>query len=164
MRMTTANGTMINRSWLLALLLAFAVPVVGQEVTEERFRLFTECAPLRVNVVVVAGDPESDEIGLSEDRVRRMAESRLRAARLYNAEADAFVRLYAVYGGFPELVGLEFWKRLFDPISEEWAFLQVYRPEQYGNDEDAGFFMQSLSEMLDAFIGDYLRVNGEWCD
>ncbi len=93
-----------------------------------------------------------------------MAESRLRAARLYDAEGDAVVRLYAIYGGFPETAGLDFWKMLFDPISGESAFLPVYEPERYGSGEDAGFFMQSLSEMLDAFIGDYLRVNGEWCD
>ena len=44
------------------------------------------------------------------------------------------------------------------------AVLKVYAPQRYGRSEDAGFFMQSLSEMLDAFIGDYLRVNAEWCD
>ena len=153
-----------NRLWLAVLVLVSAGHAGGQEVTEERFRLFTECAPLRLNVAVATGDPESDGIGLTEDRVRRMAESRLRAARLYDAEGDTVVRLYAVYGAFPETVGLDFWKRLFDPISGESAFLQVYGPERYGSGEDAEFFMQSLSEMLDSFIGDYLRVNGEWCD
>ena len=155
---------MTNRLWLAVLVLASAGHAGGQEVTEERFRLFTECAPLRLNVAVAPADPDSDGIGLTEDRVRRMAESRLRAARLYDAEGEAVVRLYAIYSGFPQVLGLDFWKTLFDPISEEWGVLKVYEPQRYGRSEDAGFFMQSLSEMLDAFIDDYLRVNGEWCD
>ena len=47
----------------------------------DRFQLFTRCEEVVLSSVGVSGD-KAEEIGLTEERIRAMAESRLRVARL----------------------------------------------------------------------------------
>ena len=60
---------MSDRLWKLAfLVVAFAVPADGQVVTGyERFKLFTECAPVQV-IAPISGE-EAEEIGLTQNRI-----------------------------------------------------------------------------------------------
>ena len=74
----------------VGLTFALALPLDGQEVTDrERFELFTECAP--VNMIAPITGEEAEEIGLTEDRIRTMAESRLRAAGLWSEKLSTYL-------------------------------------------------------------------------
>lgn len=154
---------------LAVLLLAPAVSVEGQETTIpdriDRFDLFTECAP--VELVLSVFDDEDDPVGLTEDRVRTMAESRLRAARLYDAGlSDA--RLSLVVTVFRNVfLNAEIHKTRLDPFTGDalpTGRIPVPRGGRHGGGATAAnFIMQLLTERVDALIGDYLRVNEGYC-
>ncbi|MDE2772839.1 MAG: hypothetical protein OXI46_03910 [Gemmatimonadota bacterium] len=172
---------------LLALLLLIALPVKGQGF--DRFRLFNECAPvdLRGDLYMVG-----DEV---EERIQAMAETRLRAARLYGpldllSPADRRptqdLRLSSALRSWTP--DLDVFAAPEGPDSSvetatdlrEWIFVLEFRkwvrhPDFPGG---AGFFgtwaalrygaigsaEQAASELMDTFILEYLRVNGESCD
>lgn len=72
----------LTRISLAIAFLALGSALAAQDASEyERFQLFTGCAPLEL-AVTVDGE-EAEEIQLTEDRIRTMAESRLRAARIW---------------------------------------------------------------------------------
>ena len=110
---------------LAALLLASAAPATGQEPTSDvvdQTYFWTACAPLALRVAVQ--DDDDDPIGLTEDRVRTMAESRLRAARLYTPLSPSLVdaRLYTPLS--PGLVDA----RLYTPLSPGLVDARLYTP------------------------------------
>ena len=59
-------------------------PLERARAAVERFKLFTGCAQVRLTVAL-SGET-GEKIGLTEERVRTLVESRLRAARLYLSE------------------------------------------------------------------------------
>ena len=133
-----------------------------------RFELFTECAAV-FPIVFVQGD-EAEEFGLTEERVRTMAESRLRAARLYGdgasrSDAALDVSIRTLDGGVAYTISIRLAKvSLYDPASGELGSLVTWERNAFGqHSRDASFIMQGLSEMLDAFILEYLRVNEGHC-
>ena len=162
---------MNNRLWLTLLVLPLALPVDGQEeVSEyERFHFFTECAPMYLMLSV--RDADEELVGL-EDRVRTMVASRLRAARLYTPtllleEEEAFldVDIVVFRGAYAYTVMLMKWRS--DPLLGDSGLTTGPRglfPSIGIHGGHATFIMQGVSERVDAIIGDYLRVNGGWCD
>ena len=135
----------------------------GQEgFDRDRFELFTECAP--VGLFVTVEGSQAEEMGLTEERVRTMAESRLRGARLYTSAPPYFqVNIGTLDNGPAYMMSAYLWKRLRDMNGYEAVMPAWYRAT-FGTDSgDAGFLMQSLSEMLDRFIAEYLRVNEDHC-
>ena len=131
----------------------------------DRFRLFTGCVPLGINVYM-QGD-QADEIELTEERVRTVAESRLRAARLYDSRDGVpylAVTILTLDDGPAFVTRIQLAKWLRDDISglERGSFM--WERLFYGtHGGDAGFIMQGLSEDLDGFILEYLRVNEGYC-
>ena len=136
----------------------------------ERFEYFTECAPLGLGVLV--SGPET--VGLTEDRVRTMAESRLRAARLYAPElpgAFAVLSLLVFVSGPLAVFGMAAYtaliaKRRFDPITEGTSATATVDvgllPRVLAHTSDANgadSIMKSPTERADALVADYLRVN-----
>ena len=161
--------------WVAVAGLALAVPLEGQEVTaSDRFGLFTECAPIFASGVI--NGEEAEEIGLTRDRIDTMAESRLRAARLWT---DSYLGLslpspppqlsigVAVFeGAFAYKMSLS---RLVDGFGSGTGFATTWKqptaawPAIGTHSGDASFIMQQLSEEIDAFILAYLRVNEGSC-
>ena len=131
----------------------------------ERFELFTRCQPLGITLFV-QGD-QADEIDLTEERVRTMVESRLRAARLY-ASGDGVpflaVNILTLDDGpaFVRHIRLLKWNR--DDMTGLERGSVTWESLGFGtHGRDAGFIMQGLSEDLDRFILEYLRVNEGFC-
>ncbi len=160
----------------LTLVLALAAPLAGQTDSgasdKERFDLLTKCQPLLL-AVSVTGD-EASKIRLTRLRVRTMAESRLRAARIYNGLTEAgapvgapalSVRVDTLDDGPPVVsFGVSLVKDLDDPVTGLRWGVHTWERSHYGvHGGDAGFVMQALSETLDRFILEYLRVNEAWC-
>ena len=112
------------------------------------------------------------EIGLTEERIQTIAESRLRAARLYHdsglaavlrADHYLYVNVLVVGNAFSFNVGYR--KKLHDEKSGMSNFAQTWSTGGAGtHGRDAGYILQSLSENMDMFIVEYLRVNEDACN
>lgn len=162
--------SLIERLSPALLLLAPALPAEGQELQQdlERFRFFTECAPESLSVIV--GDDDDEPIGLTEDRVRTMAESRLRAARLYAPEirgsvATLDLTVVVFRNAYAYNAGIA--KRRPDPFATGTSPTRIpLNPDigtHGGGATGANFIVQNLTETVDRLISDYPRVNGEYC-
>ena len=157
--------------------LALAVPLAGQVddndraepnpwaefVTElERFQLFTECAPVYA-AGLVSGD-EAEDMGLTKERVWTMVENRLRAARLYDSRGGILLEMFIETHGAAFDVSLKLLKFLDDPRSGVESSAPTWSYHTFGTyGGDTGFIMQIVSEALDGFILNYLRVNEGYC-
>lgn len=159
----------MHRFCVVALLvLAPAAPAAAQDDHTAEFELFNDCNPMNL---VVEGLPEgAEEIDLTKNRLQTQAESRLRAARLYDDEEKThylYVRVQV-----DALVGLglgtyaievSYNKFLFDPVSRRAGYATTWRVGSTGRG-DAPYIRQHVSEYLDEFILGYLRVNEDACD
>ena len=104
------------------------------------------------------------DIGLTSERVQTIAESRLRAARLYDADSlfNLHVRVSVLSRVF--FIEVAFNKVLFDVASATIFEASTWEQGSIGRSGDPGFILQGLSELLDRFILDYLRVNEDACN
>ena len=131
----------------------------------DRFELFTGCKSLNI-AVYVEGD-EAGEIDLTEERVRTMVESRLRAARLYGSHDGVpflGVRVSTLDDGPAFVQSIQLWKWSRDDMTGLESGSVRWQRFSFGtHGGDAGFIMQGLSEALDGFILEYLRVNEGFC-
>ena len=159
---------MTTNKLLFTLALALAVwpgDATTQELSDyDRFKLFNECGPMDL-AVEDYGDAGWADIGLTVDRIQTMAESRLRAARLYDVTAFPilYVNVNVVTRGFS--LGVEYRKVVYDRVSGETNYATTWESGSVGTHSgDAGFILQGLSEYLDRFILEYLRVNEDACD
>ena len=131
----------------------------------ERFQLFNFCLPMALIVEELSDG--AAEIELTEERIQTMAESRLRAARLFTstttpADTYLYVRVTVVGGAFS--MRLEFKKRVSDSLSGESFFAGTWDSGATGtHGRDANYILQGLSEWLDGFVLEYLRVNEAAC-
>ena len=167
------------RFLLLAILLP--LPLVAESVAEgeipcsstksECFNLFFMCQSLPLAIEPFTND-DAAEIGLTEERIQTIAESRLRAARLYqdggifavlSADHYLYVNVLVVGDAFGCTVG--YYKRLHDEKSGTSHFAQTWYTGRIGtHGRDAGYILQLFSEQVDKFIVEYLRVNEGACN
>ena len=127
------------------------------------FQLWSACRPLGLIVEVLPEDAE--EIGLTRERIQTAAESRLRAARLYDAEADHYlyvnVNTLGVVGrAFSIGVGYKKW--LHDEALGIGGMAQTWHTGAAGTG-GASYILQVVSEHMDRFVVEYLRVNESAC-
>ena len=122
-----------------------------------RYQLFTECAPVKLSRFGVTA------AFTGTAGVREMAESRLRAARIWggreddDGEADPLI-LHIDYGS----TRATFRKEVWDPLSGEFYISEVWTRVLLGADLEAEE-SQRASTLTDRFILNYLRVNEEAC-
>ena len=159
----TPKAPMSGREWVNSVL--GPLPTVNDI---QRFPLFNECAPMRLVVEDLPGG--AADIDLTEERVQTLAKNRLRAARLYNEAAHLY--LYVRVGVLVSenlhagaySVRVSFNKYLNDGALDLNGFAETWNSGSYGTHVgDAGYILQSLSEHLDKFILEYLRVNEDAC-
>ena len=118
-----------------------------------------------MNLVVEDLDNDAAEIRLTSERIRTIAESRLRAARLYDANSSVYlyVRISLLNPAF--VTEVAFNKMLLDAYSKSVQRATTWQDGRIGRYHGgAGFILQGLSELLDRFILDYLRVNEDACN
>ena len=126
------------------------------------FDLFNGCEP--IDLVVENLTEDAAEIGLTKERIQTLAESRLLAARLYDADGGThlYVNVNVVGRAFSE--GLDYKKRLYDSVTGLSFRTTTWNDDGVGtHGGDAGYIMQIVSERLDRFILQYLRVNEAAC-
>ena len=121
-----------------------------------RYQLFTECAPVKLSRFGVTAFTGTAG-------VREMAESCLRAARIWggreddDGETDPLI-LHIDYGS----TRATFRKEVWDPLSGEFYISEVWTRVLLGADLEAEE-SQRASTLTDRFILNYLRVNEEAC-
>ena len=126
------------------------------------FGLFNRCEPIGLHVYV-----ESNGLGLTDERVRTVAESRLRAARLFDQESGPFL---AINVDLPEdrnlfSYDLSFLKWMTDDVTKDMGLVGRWETSRFGtHGNDAGFILQGISELMDSFINEYLRINEPACN
>lgn len=135
----------------------------------DAFRLFNACKPMNLVVELHLDNAEARKLGLSSDRLRTAAESRLRAARLYEAGTTTHERLRITVGvaghkgravGF--VVGFEKW--LQDRNRGE-GYAETWRTGTIGtHGGDASYIVRLVGEHVDQFLVEYLRVNEGACE
>ena len=150
--------------------LEFGLELIDESFEEkaERFRLFNGCAP--INLIVEDLPDDAANIDLAKKRIQTMAESRLRAARLFDAKA--LPSLYISIGvlvsenrrGGAFNINVQLRKYLRDSALNLNGFATTWMRGSFGtHGGNAGYILQGLSEFLDEFILEYLRVNEAAC-
>ena len=130
----------------------------------ERFELYNACRPMRLHVF---SDDEAKKLGLTQERLRLPAERRLRSARIYQEEdavgASLWIKVNVVGSAFS--VDVNFNKGVLDLASGVTRGADTWSSGSFGTfrHNNTGFVVQSLSETLDKFLVEYLRVNEEDC-
>ena len=160
---------------LLALL---ATPSAAQNQTEEAqdqvecvaeaiecFNLFNHCEPMDFSVW-----RDQNDIGLTRERIATMIQNRLTAARLYDESARyALTVRVAILDDLDDSsvfrVDIEYDKTLLDEITGNSFFRTSWSTGGYGTHAgNAGIVLQAISERMDQFINEYLRINAPACD
>ena len=141
---------------------ASAADDAEHELLSDQFTLFTSCAPVMFGRVVVSDEALADSLN-------EYAKDRLRVARLLFDFVD---RIDADDQRMPISVGVElleinvgFWlgelsigKLMYDPVTDLSDRTTTWRTRQSGQSSK-----QLLSDLLDEFILEYLRVNEPAC-
>ncbi len=148
---------------LLGLLLAAPLPALAQDESRERFQLYTRCAEMGLQVQL---DRKDDDLGdLTTGQIEQAVRSRLRAARLYRETGYGLlsVRVLTVERAFT--TQLYFLKPVRDAVSGMVRFAVTWHRVgvgTYGSD-GGNYVISTLSQAMDGFIDEYLRVNEAAC-
>ena len=152
--------------WLAAAVL-LASPAAAEKIGgAERFRLWSACLPMSL---IVESFSDRAAFGLTEQAVLTTARSRLRAARIYD-DGDAS-RILALtinilndepgrqtYG-----LGFQYLKLMTDAASGEINLAISWDSGSVGYGDHV-FVLAKVSERIDEFIDEYLRVNADACE
>ena len=134
-------------------------------VDSDRFDLFHGCDPIFLEVWL--HDDKKTVEGLTEERLRFAAESRLRSARVYVRYASGFntprLRVSASVGKYFFTVSVAFSKTLHDLHSELRDFVVTWERDTVQPHQRLESALLDLSGFLDEFLAEYLRVNEEAC-
>ena len=158
----------------LAALALLAAPSPGQDFADrmERFRLFTSCQSM-VTLVAPLGD-DAAAISLTKAALQAAVESRLRAARLYTTLSPLLfypgppthpslsVRVHVVGLAFYISVQLEKYVTDASGLNDSAVTWESSVTGTHGR--NASYIVSNLSELLDKFLADYLRVNEAACE
>ena len=136
---------------------------------QDRFELFAGCSPVGVTVEKLSDDGK--KIGLTVGDLQAAIESRLRAARIYNANKPAvpYLRIVVVVQGPSFAATVSFRKLLVDQTHTQLpgpatTWVGGYVGTHGSRGHEAGhFILSSLSQVMDRFIAEYLEINDSAC-
>ena len=139
---------------------------VGETSTFEeryaRFELFADCGPMRL--VVEELNEAATKIGLTREAIQAAAESRLRSARLYSAEAVPHLYIQVTVAGQAFNAATQYKKRVHDPLSGFRFLAPTWNISSTGtHGGNSGYILSGVSRYLDQFLVEFLRVNEEAC-
>lgn len=130
--------------------------------TLERFQLFNNCQPM--DLFVEGLDSDATGIGLTEQSIQNVVESRLRSARLYDPNATPYLYANVTVTDRAFVATLSYTKWLDDPVTGLSSFATTWDTGAVGSHgRDANFILSTVSRQMDEFLVEYLRVNDEAC-
>ena len=142
----------------------FLAPSAGAEkVTKyERFRLWNKCQPISLYVRNL--NKEASKIDLKKEAITIAVRSRLRAARLYDADASPHLDVNVNVTSAAFSIILALYKPMKDYTSGESFFTGGWNINGVGTHGlDSNYILSILSQYTDNFIDEYLRVNNDAC-
>ena len=116
-------------------------------------------------LVVVPLRDDAAAVELTRERIETLAESRLRAARLYTeTQIVPYLRIGVQVVGPAFSFSVHYNKQLHDPVSDTSFASTTWTNDRTGtHGGGAGYILQVLSEAVDLFVLEYLRVNEDAC-
>ena len=178
--------TILRLACVLLVVAASGQALAGKPVTErERFDLWHDCTPVGLEVVVPT---ETQELtGLSKDEIETTARGKLQGARLHTPEATVGILAITVESvelpftlslwrvvarlfdqGAVFLIRVQFLKWMDDPLSDEDVLYRAgtWSRTHFGSFEDKSdtWLLSIISDYMDEFIADYIRVNAAGCN
>ena len=137
---------------------------VGQTVDDNvaKFRLFANCGAMDYSVGSLSS--HAAKMGLTEEAVRAPIESRLRSARLYDSSARPY--LHAIVHVLEKTFSttLQYNKIVYDEYSDLSYYAITWKLGGIGTHSgDETYILNILSQNMDRFLVEYLRVNEEAC-
>ncbi len=151
----------------LVLALSLAAPAAAGDVNAhiDRFQLWNECRP--VNLLAEELPEDAAKIGLKDEAIFVAVRSRLRAARLYKEETDlrsSFLIVRINFVGPAFSTSVDYNKMVRDPTSRVTMPARTWHAGVVGtHGRDPGYILSSVSQHVDKFIDEYLRVNEPAC-
>ena len=150
-------------------LLVFVAPQSVADSVEEQldhFALFSDCTQM---MLVVEGLPsDATDIGLSDEGVQTAVESRLRSARLYRSDGAIVPYLYVNVNvvGRAFSIRLEYKKNLYDvDYAQASGYATTWKSSSAGtHGGDAVYIVSAVSQHVDRFLVEFLRVNEDACE
>ena len=132
----------------------------------QRFLLFTACQP--VGLLVESLHQEAADIGLTKSDVITTVRSRLRGARIYSSDPKHRPYLYVnVNASTPPSysVRVSLYKLVMDMETKLVFSAETWHLGATGtHGYDPGYIRQSIGEIMDTFIDQYLAVNESACE
>lgn len=161
----------MKRFLLLAVSVLFALNVYAQEsgkppFTSATWQLFTDCGKvgLLVNTENAGVIPFPEE----ERAIETLVRNRFRAAPIYDPkERTQFLNVTVNESDGEFGISVQFWKILCDPLSDMCLGATLWNTGSTGTwdyDWQKKFLLQILSQHIDHFINEYLRVNADYCE
>ncbi len=156
----------------LVMILALTLPgaALGQstESNVTSFQLYNGCQPFQLLVEYDLYEENSDEhnqaIDLTKQAIQNLAESRLRAARLHTKTASPqYLDIDIRVVGISFHISLSFMKVVYDTASDSRGYASTWGAGYIGIANNSGFILSNLSERMDLFLVEYLRVNEDAC-
>ena len=149
----------------MAMTLSFLTSAPAEELSEEelaRFQLFADCEPISLSVDYWGRNfSRSDP---ARGAIQAAAESRLRSARLYSEKGPTRLRVKATIRGNHYEAEVAYYKRLFDALSGETKETITWKRGSSGEFQGTlDYELYRISQLLDEFLLEYLRVNEEAC-
>ena len=151
--------------FVVASLLVTSPAALASEVSHyDRFRLWHGCLP--TDLVVEDLPKNATDIGLTREAIAVAVRSRLRAARLYDADAaSAYLYVNVNVVGPAYNIRFSYNKWLKDQVSGEEGFATTWNFGGAGtHGKDSGYILSNVSQYADRFIDEYLRVNAGACE
>ena len=135
----------------------------AEEVTKnDRFQLWNKCQPIGLYVQNL--NKKAPKNDLTKEAITVAVRSRLRAARLYDADAAPYLYVSVKVFNTVFNINLAFYKPMKDYASGE-SFLAegwgINGIGEYGS--DTNYILSNLSQFTDNFLDEYFRVNDDAC-
>lgn len=144
----------------------FALEDALMDLEIERFELFNRCRPMRL---LVEGLPdEARAIGLTKKALNDTTENRLSTAGLFTKNpleaswTNLYVNVNLVGAAFS--VSVEYRKNVIDDFGHDHSAVTWKSRATGTHTGDSDFIVAAISEKIDKFLVEYLRVNKAACD
>ena len=130
----------------------------------------------KVSLLVEYLSESAKAIGLTRETVEMTVRSRLRGARIYDANAGPYLYVNTSADKMAFSISFEFKQKFFKPQivrqSSEIGLSTNFKGDATGWNErvagthvsDSGFILQYVGQLTDIFIDEYLRVNEKVCE
>ena len=154
------------KACVCGVLILFAAGAQAQSEVKQRvarFKLYTACAPL--DLIVESLHPDAGEIRLTKSAITTTVRSRLRAARIYNAEQTAYLYVNVNVAGRAYSINVSLNRWLTDPVHDTSGIATTWNSGSTGtHGGNSGYILQVIGEHMDRFIDQYLEINEPACE